>query len=230
MWTRASLVVALAACSGYPKPGRSVDADVTTDGSSLVDAGVDANQGTLPTAGTTAVTGTTDVGSTLTATPSGFTLGNPAGTYHYAWERCTTSACTSTTPIGSDAKTYVQVAADGGNFIRCAITVTNTCPLGCGSSAPAYSPAVGAVKDVVFAKGAHCSVSGCTSSACAFYKVSIVGFSGGSHTVTCNASNQTNPWDTYNTSTFPSNVCCFGFPGVTAWVTVDGLRSNNVTW
>lgn len=220
----------IAACGGYPKPGGGVDADVTVDGSgTIVDAGPDAMQGILPTAGTTAVTGTTDVGSTLTATPSGFTLGNPAGTYHYAWERCTTSACTSTTPIGTDASTYTEVTGDGGAYIRCGITVTNSCTLGCGSSAVAYSPPVGAIKRVDFAKGGACSVSGC-SSGCNFYKVSVVGFAGGSHTVTCNASNQNNPWDTYTTSTFPSNVCCFGYPNVTAWVTVDGLRSNNVTW
>ena len=225
------VVVTLVACSGYPKPGRAIDADVTLTDSpgSTIDAPPDAWQGTLPTAGTTAVTGTTDVGQTLTATPSGFTLGNPPGTYHYTWERCTTSACTSSTPIGTDQATYVLTTSDGGAYIRCGVTVTNTCSLGCGTSAVAYSGAVGAVRRVILAKGGACSVNGC-SSGCNFYAISVQGFAGGNHSITCNASNTTNPWDSYSATLPSNNFCCYGFPGKTTWATVDGLRSNNVTW
>ncbi len=229
-WLGALLVVA---CSGYPRPNRSYDATTEPPDSpidAIVDAPIDSGpQGVTPTAGTASVSGTTNVGSTLTASPSGFQLGMPAGTYHYQWQRCTTSACTSTTAIGSDAATYALVSGDGGAYIRVGIYASNSCMSGCGSSATAYSSAVGPVKRVDLAKGGACSVNGCASG-CNFYAVSVVGFGGGNHTVTCNASNTTNPWYSYTASSFPSSVCCYGFPGQTTWATVDGLRSANLTW
>ena len=60
--------------------------------------------------------------------------------------------------------------------------------------------------------------------------VTAVGVPAGNHTVTCNASNTTNPFSTYTASAWPSNVCCYGFPGQTTWATVDGLRSANLVW
>jgi uncharacterized protein YraI len=121
------------------------------------------------------------------------------------------------------------VSADAGAYVHVGIYVTNTCMAGCGSSSTAYSALAGLVRRVDLTKGAACVVLGCASG-CNWMTVSPVGFSGGSHTVTCNASNTTNPFDTYSTSTFPSNVCCYGFPGQTTWATVDGLRSNNKVW
>jgi hypothetical protein len=179
-----------------------------------------------PTKGTASISGAAQVGATLTANPSGFALGTPAGTYHYQWQRCAGSGCASPVNIGNDAKTLGLVQADGGNYIRVGVHVTN----GCGTTPTVYSAVTAVVKAVTLTKGAACSLGSCTTSACRFYKVDVVGFGGGSHTVTCDASNLTNPWDTYSASSFPSSVCCYGFPGKTAWVTVDGLKSNNLTW
>jgi len=226
------LALALVACSGYPKPNRTYDGAVDPVPDAPVDAAIDAPDagpvGVAPVAGTASISGTMDVGSVLTATASGFQLGMPAGTYHYQWERCPTSACASTTAIGGDVKTYTLVSADGGSYIRVGIFVTNSCMSGCGSSTTAFSGAAGPTRRVDLAKGGTCVVSGC-SVGCNFYAISGVGFAAGNHAITCNASNTTNPWDSY-TASLPSSFCCYGFPGKTTWATVDGVRSANLTW
>jgi hypothetical protein len=179
-----------------------------------------------PTAGTATVTGSAQTGATLTANKTGFGLGAPAGAYRYQWQRCSSSACTAPVNIGTNAATYVVAQADGGQYLRVGISVTNAC-----GTATDYSPVTAQVKRVTLTKGATCSLSGCTSSNCHWYTVTLVGFSTASHAVTCNASNLTNPWFSYSTATFPSTGrCCYGFPGQTTWSTVDGLRSNNLTW
>jgi len=176
------------------------------------------------------VSGTTDAGKTLTVAPSGWSLGSPAGTYHYKWQRCSSSACTSTATVGTDSATYTLVAADGGYYIRGAVYAVNTCPSGCGQTATVYSSAHGPVRDVVTAKGPACCVTGCCSSACAFVKISISGFSSGSHTVELYSSNIPGGWLTYTTSTFPSEHACWGYANKTVWSTVDSLKSNVITW
>jgi hypothetical protein len=37
-------------------------------------------------------------------------------------------------------------------------------------------------------------------------------------------------YHTYTTSSSTSAVCYYGYSGRTAWVTVDGVRSNDITW
>jgi hypothetical protein len=249
IWAWSGALVVFAACGGFPQPQQALgvadddggvgdqDGGVGFDGDPLdaftpldgpvIDGGP---QGTPPTTGTVTVSGTTDAGKTLTVTPSGWSLGSPAGTYHYKWQRCSTSACTSTATVGADSPTYTLVAADGGYYIRGAVYAVNTCPSGCGQTATVYSSAHGPVRDVVTAKGPACCVTGCCSSACAFVKISISGFSSGSHTVKLYASNFTDGWLTYTTSTFPSEHACWGYDNKTVWSTVDSLKSNVVTW
>lgn len=56
---------------------------------------------------------------------------------------------------------------------------------------------------------------------------------GGSHTITCRASNgDEGGFFSYvrSGSSNTSAVCYYGFPGHSAWVTVDGVRSNTVAW
>ncbi len=99
----------------------------------------DQGAGTLPTAGTVSISGTTAVGQTLTAVPSGFTMGTPAGSYHYVWQRCADSGCASTTDVGTDSPTYTLAEPDVGFYVWVNVYVSNTCASGCGSSATVYS-------------------------------------------------------------------------------------------
>lgn len=66
-----------------------------------------------------AVTGTASFGSTLTTT-NGTWTGAPAPTFTYQWQRVTTNIS------GATSSTYVLVAADVGNTIRCVVTATNS--------------------------------------------------------------------------------------------------------
>jgi hypothetical protein len=246
------LVVFVAACGAFPEPSSSFmgDSDAGVDDVDAADdvdadevmAGQDAfeyldgavtttgPQGTAPTAGTVSFTGTMDDTKTLTATASGFTLGDPAGSIHYKWQRCTTSACTSFTPIGTDATTFKLTRSEGGQYIRVGVYAVNSCPSGCGQTATVYSTARGPVRRVDLFKGASCYVAGgCTSSACKIMEIKLVGFASGTQSVTCNASNTTNPFFSYSTSTFPSERCCYGYAGKSTWGTVAGIKSNTVT-
>jgi hypothetical protein len=244
------LVLFVGACGSFANPASSFhtddDADVTTDADDIdapeLMSGADAfvyldgavtdggPQGTAPTAGTATLSGTADDTKVLTAAASGFTLGNPAGAYHYVWQRCTTTACTTFSPIGTDKNTFTLTRSEGGQYVRVGIYAVNSCPSGCGQTPTVYSAVKGPVRRVDLAKGATCHPAGCTSSACRTYKISVVGFAPGTYTTTCNASNTTNPWDTYSENSFPSEFCCYGFSGKTTWATVAGLKSNVVTW
>jgi hypothetical protein len=64
------------------------------------------------------VSGTASFGSTLTTT-NGTWTGAPAPTFTYQWQRVTTNIS------GATSSTYVLVAADVGNTIRCVVTATN---------------------------------------------------------------------------------------------------------
>lgn len=246
-----TLAVALAACGSFPRPQQElgVAGDGGLDQDATADAGVGfdadppdafvpldgpvidgAPQGTPPTAGTVTVSGTTDDGQTLTVSTTGWSLGMPAGTYHYKWQRCSTSACTSVSNVGSDSTTYPLGDADGGYYIRAGVYAVNMCPSGCSQTATVYSSVHGPVRRVVTAKGPACCVSGCCSSACAFVKISLSGFASGSHSVKLFASNYPGGWLTYSTSTFPSEYACWGYSGKTVWSTVDSLKSNVITW
>lgn len=66
-----------------------------------------------------AVTGTATFGSTLTTT-NGTWTGSPPPTFTYQWQRVTTNIS------GATSSTYVLVAADVGNTIRCVVTATNS--------------------------------------------------------------------------------------------------------
>jgi hypothetical protein len=64
------------------------------------------------------VSGTATFGQTLTTT-NGTWTGAPAPTFTYQWQRVTTNIS------GATSSTYVLVAADVGNTIRCVVTATN---------------------------------------------------------------------------------------------------------
>ena len=66
-----------------------------------------------------AVTGTATVGQTLTTTDGTWT-GAPAPTFTYQWQR------TGSNIGGATSSTYVLVAADYANTIRCVVTATNS--------------------------------------------------------------------------------------------------------
>ena len=66
-----------------------------------------------------AVTGTATFGQTLSTT-NGTWTGAPAPTFTYQWQRVTTNIS------GATSSTYVLVAADVGNTIRCVVTATNS--------------------------------------------------------------------------------------------------------
>jgi hypothetical protein len=81
------------------------------------------------------VSGTATVGQTLTTT-NGTWTGAPAPTFTYQWQRVTTNIS------GATSSTYVLVAADVGNTIRCVVTATN--PLGAVSANSNATAAVAA--------------------------------------------------------------------------------------
>ena len=86
-------------------------------------------------------------------------------------------------------------------------------------------------QSVSVSKGAQHTVSGCTSSACAYVVVSFSGFSAGNHTITCYADDPTaGPYYAYTTSATSSAICVYGFPGRHVWATVDGVSSGQLTW
>lgn len=66
-----------------------------------------------------AVTGTATVGQTLSTTDGTWT-GAPAPTFAYQWQRSAVNIG------GATSSTYVLVAADYANTIRCVVTATNT--------------------------------------------------------------------------------------------------------
>ena len=65
------------------------------------------------------VSGTATIGQTLSTT-NGTWTGAPAPTFTYQWQRVTTNIS------GATSSTYVLVAADVGNTIRCVVKATNT--------------------------------------------------------------------------------------------------------
>ncbi len=76
---------------------------------------------------------------------------------------------------------------------------------------------------------AHTIAGACTSSACAYITVSFSGFSGGNHTVVCNADNAPSFY-TYTTASTATNVCVYGYAGHAVWATVDGVASAAIAW
>jgi hypothetical protein len=110
-----------------------------------------------PTSGSAAISGTVQVGHTLTATPSGFNLGTPTATYSYQWEYSATSGGTySPVSSGGTSSTYVVGASYYNDYLKVAITASNTtnptCHSGC-NSASATSTATSVVKGVAPTSG-----------------------------------------------------------------------------
>jgi hypothetical protein len=70
----------------------------------------------------------------------------------------------------------------------------------------------------------------CTSAACRYVRVAFANFGPGSHTVICRASGEEGGFWTYTTSNPTTEVCYYGFPSRSVWVTVDGVTSNVVAW
>lgn len=74
---------------------------------------------------------------------------------------------------------------------------------------------------------------GCSSSYCRYMVVTFKNFSSGTHTIKCRASHGDEAgFYTYTRSgsSNTSAVCYYGYPGRTAWVTVDGVSSNRIHW
>jgi hypothetical protein len=69
-----------------------------------------------PTAGSPKISGIPLSGRTLTASPGTWT---GVSAFHYDWQRCTLTLCTST---GATGATYVLTNADAGHFMRVAVT------------------------------------------------------------------------------------------------------------
>jgi len=92
----------------------------------IAPSGVTADSNTTAAIGGTApvnvvapvVSGTATFGQTLSTTDGTWT-GTPAPTFTYQWQRVTTNIG------GATSSTYVLVAADVGNTIRCVVTATN---------------------------------------------------------------------------------------------------------
>jgi RHS repeat-associated protein len=101
-------------------------ASATSGASSVV-------KGVSPTAGSAAVSGTAQSGQTLTASPSGFSLGTPAATYSYQWQS-SPDGSTWTNISSATASTYVIGSSLVNDYVRVVITATNTCSSGCGSA------------------------------------------------------------------------------------------------
>ncbi|HEY2355067.1 MAG TPA: hypothetical protein VGH79_09245 [Gaiellaceae bacterium] len=105
-------------------------------------------QGVAPTTGSAEISGTAQSGQTLTATPSGFSLGTPTATYSYQWQYSDSADVDYVNIDGATSSTYVVDPAYDNDYIEVVITATNTCAAGC-NSASATSPATGDVIDAV---------------------------------------------------------------------------------
>ncbi|MCW2920415.1 MAG: exported protein of unknown function [Thermoleophilia bacterium] len=85
----------------------------------------DPGPGGAPTAGAVNIAGTAALGQTLTANPSGWNMGSPAGSYAYQWVRCGTGGGTCVDIAGQTGASYVVSGADGGRTLRLRIDVSN---------------------------------------------------------------------------------------------------------
>lgn len=94
-------------------------------------------EGIAPTAGTVAITGSAEVGQTLTATASGFTMGNPPATgYSWTWERCSASCTQVASGVDDATSTYVLTESDRTYTMRATATVTNVAGAASATSPP----------------------------------------------------------------------------------------------
>jgi hypothetical protein len=85
------------------------------------------------------IVGSLNEGQTLTGDPG--TWSGPPLTFAYRWQRCTSIAPSSCNPIpGAIGLTYTTGAADAGDYIRLAVTATNS-----QGRATAYSDLVGPI-------------------------------------------------------------------------------------
>jgi RHS repeat-associated protein len=100
--------------------------------------------GQAPTSGSAAISGSAQSGHTLTATPSGFSLGTPAASYSFQWQYATTSTGVYNSIPGATASSYSIGSTYDGDYLEVTITASNSCSSGCGS-ASATSAATSAV-------------------------------------------------------------------------------------
>ncbi len=85
----------------------------------------DPGPGAPPVAGAVTVAGTAAIGQTLTANPTGWNMGTPAGSYTYQWIRCGTGGGTCIDIAGQTSSTYVVTGTDGGRTLRVRVAVSN---------------------------------------------------------------------------------------------------------
>jgi hypothetical protein len=130
---------------------------------------------------------------------------------------------------GYNGTSHSQTFGSGETHILSVVAVNNAgLKSAAGSRQAATQPVAAAV---TVSKGAAVNTSGCTVAACAYLRVSLSGFSGGSHTVQC-WSDFGGPalFYTYVTNNTTTEACYFGYPGYHAWAVVDGVESNHITW
>lgn len=85
----------------------------------------DPGPGAAPVAGAVGMSGTASIGQTLTANPTGWDMGTPAGSYTYQWIRCGTGGGTCVDIAGQTSSTYVVTGTDGGRTLRLRVAVSN---------------------------------------------------------------------------------------------------------
>lgn len=130
------------------------------------------------------VSGTATVGQTLSTT-NGTWTGAPAPTFTYQWQR------TGSNIGGATSSTYVLVAADAGNTIRCVVTATNSvAPSGVSANSNSTASVAATVP------GAPTGVSASAGTASATISFSAPASNGGSaitvYTVTSSPGGYTN--------------------------------------
>jgi hypothetical protein len=82
---------------------------------------------------------------------------------------------------------------------------------------------------VTVSRGAPKTVSGCSSSQCAWVVVRVENM-GGPYRVDCYSDMQAAPYYSYNTTSTSSQVCVFGYNGHRVWAVVNGVRSADIRW
>ena len=130
--------------------------------------------------------------------------------------------------------TWTDLAA--GNYT---IRVQACNVAGCGSEGSASARVVDPVpqRSVRLSKGSPQAVDGCTTAPpCRYLTVELVNFDSGTYNVYCYHRGWTpskwepGTWYNYQTSNNVSNYCVMGVPGITVYVVVDGVYSNDLVW
>lgn len=83
---------------------------------------------------------------------------------------------------------------------------------------------------IVVSKGRAVQNSECWDPSCAYVHVSLRNFPAGQHQIRCWSSRTGENYATYTTNRTESDVCFYGFPGASTWVTVGSVESNHLPW